>query len=150
MRRKKNLPDFWFFVDKTPGHGPKGDCWVWTGYRNPHGYGVFQRDGRKTLAHRFVLSDPSDNVLHRCDNPPCVRPEHLFCGTHTENVRDMWEKGRGWSPFLQLQKLSDVDIAKIKCLYQTGDYYQYEIAAMFNVSRSMISRVVRGNRRKRL
>lgn len=75
-------------------------CWVWTGATVPGGYGRFRgEDGSLVVAHRFAfaifVSDPGEQlVLHRCDNPPCVRPDHLFLGTHGDNMRDMRAKGR--------------------------------------------------------
>lgn len=90
---------FWAKVDKKPGHGPNGDCWVWIGRVEGHGYGEMKISGKYKKAHRIALFGPSDlsNPLfacHRCDNPRCVRPDHLFAGTATDNVRDMHKKGR--------------------------------------------------------
>lgn len=87
----------WEKVDKA------GDCWVWTAGRNPKGYGRIGRGGRGegvVLAHRAVwelANGPVPEglfVLHRCDNPPCVRPNHLFLGTKADNNQDMASKGR--------------------------------------------------------
>lgn len=91
-------------VDVTPGHGPKGDCWVFTGAKHKFGYGMINQSGSKasdiTTAHAFSwglengpISD-EQFVLHRCDNPACCRPDHLFLGTQQDNVDDMDEKGR--------------------------------------------------------
>ncbi len=85
---------FWARVDKT------GDCWLWTGCKNDAGYGAIRWQGRTTRAHRisWVLTngDIPDGrlVLHRCDNRPCVRPDHLFVGSHADNSRDMVAKDR--------------------------------------------------------
>lgn len=77
-------------------------CWEWLAYRDRKGYGRFMVPGSKTsLAHRFsweLHRGPIPTgmcVLHRCDNPPCVNPAHLFLGTLQDNVRDMIQKGRG-------------------------------------------------------
>lgn len=79
------------------------DCWEWAGGRNQGtGYGFFSVRSRTIGAHRAaweVANGPIPagiDVLHRCDNPPCVRPDHLFLGTHRDNMRDMRAKGR-WS-----------------------------------------------------
>lgn len=92
-------PDkFWTMVDKT------GDCWTYTGFTRL-GYGMVQYkkdDGKWTSmgAHRYSLwistgQHPGDKfVCHRCDNRLCVRPEHLFLGTHQDNVNDMLSKQR--------------------------------------------------------
>jgi hypothetical protein len=85
---------FWSRVDRS------GDCWLWTGARHPFGYGMVVL-GRRWYAHRlaWTLSNgpiPAGMcVLHRCDNPPCVNPTHLFLGTFRDNTADMHAKGRG-------------------------------------------------------
>lgn len=90
---------FWKKVDKAPGFGPRGDCWRWTARVDGHGYGEIKVAGRYKKAHRLALFGPDDlqNPLlacHRCDNPKCVRPDHLFAGQSVDNVRDMFAKGR--------------------------------------------------------
>ncbi len=77
-----------------------GECLEWTGTRNPHGYGRFSRRGRQELAHRVAYElavgpiPDGLQVLHRCDNPPCVNPTHLWLGTPADNAHDRDTKGR--------------------------------------------------------
>lgn len=95
----------WFmqWVEKTDG------CWLWTGNRDKDGYGFFQwqlrnADGVKKIhsrkAHRYSWTlhcgeiPAGLSVLHHCDNPPCVRPDHLFTGTKLDNNHDRSVKGR--------------------------------------------------------
>lgn len=80
-------------------------CWIWIGGRNRSGYGRFVVWNKNSqLAHRFSwtlhkgLIMSGLDVLHKCDNPPCVNPEHLFLGTQADNNRDMRAKGRGGNP----------------------------------------------------
>lgn len=81
---------------------PNTGCLLWLGFVNENGYGMLYVAGRNRLAHRtlFALSNgpiPDDIcVLHRCDTPICVNPEHLFLGTQADNVRDKVRKGRMW------------------------------------------------------
>ena len=81
-------------------------CWLWYGARNGNGYGVCGAGGLKWLAHRVAwelscgpIPEGGDYhgtcVLHRCDVPLCVNPDHLFLGTQADNMRDKAEKGRG-------------------------------------------------------
>lgn len=79
----------------------ESNCWLWTGCRTAKGYGRFSLNGRGVRAHRvaFAMNSgrlvlPTGHVLHRCDNPPCVNPSHLFEGTPKINTADMIERGR--------------------------------------------------------
>jgi len=101
-RDNKGLTTFdykWDWIKKT-----KGGCWEWLGqkWRTGYGYVRFREDGKvkTTAAHRYIYKihkgefNETLNVLHTCDNPSCVNPNHLWLGTHTDNMRDMVAKGR--------------------------------------------------------
>lgn len=96
---------FWKHVNRKPGDG----CWEWTGFKDRYGYGFIHAErefGKPLRAHRYswFLHYGSIQgtgpytlsfVCHKCDNPGCVRPSHLFLGTQSDNLRDMSAKGRG-------------------------------------------------------
>lgn len=94
--KEMNLSTFWGKVEKTE------NCWNWTGSCDRQGYGLLRRNDRRTqVAHRFVYEQLNKVVLskttlvcHRCDNPKCVRPDHLFLGTAKDNSQDCQQKGR--------------------------------------------------------
>lgn len=86
---------------KVDASGGPDACWPWTGRRNMHGYGMLSFDGREVRAHRAALAlatgrrlGPGEMACHRCDNPACCNPAHLFLGTAKDNMRDMVAKGR--------------------------------------------------------
>ena len=96
--RQNSPTDIWKFVP-VRGEG----CWLWQGAQNRKGYGQFRCQGTLHIASRFVWEltyggiPEGQQVLHKCDNPPCVNPEHLFLGTNQENVDDKMAKKRHWT-----------------------------------------------------
>ncbi|MBD9529020.1 HNH endonuclease signature motif containing protein [Paracoccus sp. PAR01] len=86
------------FVDM--GDGDLSNCWNWIGAKSDRGYGVFTvKKPKQARAHRFSFQlfhgkEPSDLVLHLCDNPSCVNPTHLMDGNHGENMRQMAARKR--------------------------------------------------------
>lgn len=85
---------FWQKVEKTEG------CWNWKGAKHVKGYGAFRYNNRMGRAHRAsyeMFCGPIPDgmlVLHKCDNPSCVNPDHLFLGTNSDNMADKVAKGR--------------------------------------------------------
>ena len=88
------------FWDKVNKSAPNG-CWEWIGAKLPYGYGVIGISGKNVYVHRYSWElhyggkIPADKcVCHHCDNPRCVRPDHLFVGSQADNMKDMISKGR--------------------------------------------------------
>lgn len=76
-------------------------CWNWKAGKDKKGYGIFWNSGNKVRAHRFAFEvaqigfiPEGMNILHKCDNPSCCNPRHLYAGTQFDNVRDMDTRGR--------------------------------------------------------
>lgn len=102
--RRKGIREqrFWDKVNKDGPTMPHmtTPCWEWIGSRNKQGYGQFGAGG----AHRYSFllhfgELPTDkDICHTCDNPPCIRPDHLFSGTTQDNILDMERKGRAYHP----------------------------------------------------
>ena len=106
--------------------------------------------GRLVKAHRvsWVLhhGEIPDGyyILHKCDNPACVNPNHLFIGDHADNMQDMVQKGRNVGTI----KLTPIQAAEIKHRYRTEKITQAALAAEYDVNQSTISRIVSGVRRR--
>lgn len=137
------------------GHVSKTDaCWIWTASRSGDGYGQFRLNRKTLAAHRvsyqiFVGEIPDGMfVCHRCDNPACVNPHHLFLGTHTDNMRDMCRKGRKKvsQAFMYSgakgeknphSKLTEAEVIAIRA--NEGGHSRAELARQYGVSQVSIS-----------
>lgn len=152
---------FWRKVDRNGPTVPHvagiTPCWIWTGNLNSSGYGRFGSGLAVQLAHRVsweLTHGPIPDgfsVLHRCDNPPCVRPDHLFLGTYSDNGRDMAAKGRGGGAYFadrtgtknHSAKLNDEAVREVRRLLATG-HSDAAIGRRFQVSPDTIRRIKRG------
>jgi len=138
---------FWKNVNvKTPI-----ECWPWTNYTNPEGYGQIGDNCKTRRAHRvsyeLYFGHLSDDlyVCHHCDNPSCVNPFHLYQGTEQQNTRDMVERDRqARGQDFSNTKLSDKEVLQIRREYKNTDLNQYDLAEKFGVNRSQIQRIVVG------
>lgn len=122
-------------------------CLLWTGYKNPDGYGTFQFEKMPRMAHRFnwILNNgpiaEGMSVCHKCDNPACVKIEHLFLGTAKENAEDMKKKNRSLFGTRNHQhKLSEDEVKEIL----NDNRSTRVIGKDYGVSNTMINFIKRG------
>ena len=149
-----DIARFWSKVDKTPGQGPKGDCWCWTACRLTSGYGQL-RTSHGMLAHRVAYfiqkgEDPYPMlVLHSCDNRLCCNGEHLSKGTHQDNVDDCCSKRRqARSSTHGKAKVTPDQVREIRRLYAEG-WTSPALAAKFGMaSYSATWRIATGRERR--
>lgn len=127
-------------------------CWLWLGRLDDDGYGSIGEAGKTLLAHRaaYIVEHGAIpdgmNVCHRCDNPPCVRPKHLFLGTQAENIADMIAKGRMPTGAQRPNaKLNEAEVRSIRRLAEKGLSHR-AIAEQVGVSRSLVTMVASGER----
>lgn len=133
-------------------------CWNWQGASYPNGYGLITYKKRSCLTHRLAYEAVNGPiaaglfVCHRCDNPKCINPEHLFAGTARDNHHDMRNKGRcrlvpggnrKRGEQLGQSKLTNNKVVEIRALIRDG-FSQRAIASKYGVTQSSISRVMRG------
>lgn len=149
------IEEFWSRVNKNgPVHPVLGTpCWPWTGGTVVRGYGQFwlgKQEGVHRIAWRLLHGEVPGrlHVLHRCDNTICVNAqEHLFLGTHQQNMEDRDRKGRRRPPQGAEHghsKLTEEQVLKIRELRATG-IKNIDIAKMFGVSQSMVSKIGLGH-----
>lgn len=134
---------FWGKVNKTE------TCWLWTGSKGSDGYGITTVGHTKLRASRVsweLANGPIPeglSVLHHCDTPLCVRPDHLFLGTRADNARDKVTKGRqprGESH--RGAKLTDQYVREIRQHYDDGIFSMRHIGRIYGVSAEVIRRIV--------
>lgn len=143
---------FWAKVNRR---GPE-ECWEWTASRYRFGYGVIYANGKMGRSNRVaweLTNGPIPDgmeVCHRCDNPPCCNPTHLFLGTHQDNVRDCFGKGRmpragernGRS------KLTWESVGQMRQRLAAGGITKSELARQFGVTHEQVANVVSGRQWK--
>ena len=138
---------FWAKVDKS------GECWVWTAYCDANGYGHLSVGTKMPRAHRVswtIHNGPIPEgicVLHTCDNPPCVRPDHLWLGSRGDNSLDMKMKGRGRTKYQRgeandYSKLTETNVLEIRHRYAQGNVSQYQLAREIGVCVATICHIV--------
>jgi hypothetical protein len=135
---------FWAKVDRS------GSCWLWTAARRGDGYGAFQVESqRQVSAHRYSYEIhhgeiPSGMVvMHSCDRPLCVNPEHLSLGTNAENAADSARKARRPRGSHNSQaKLTEGQVITIRLRYDTGGITQAELAEEYGVSLALVSTIL--------
>ena len=135
-------------------------CWEWNASKNKKGYGNFyisvgHSKDKHCLSHRMAYKfrygdfDESLFVCHKCDNPSCVNPSHLFLGTNQDNMNDKKEKGRINGQIHGEKnsnaKLKEKDIIRIRKLYNPRKYTLNMLAKEYNVHHSTIGYII--NRR---
>ena len=142
----RDLRRFWSKVEISNG------CWEWHG-RIARRYGGFwlrdaQQQAHRVAYHNFIGPVPNDQlVCHHCDNPICVRPDHLFLGTNSDNRVDCIHKQRHNSPWGEnhhMTKLTNDDVLCIRGLIASG-IRDKEIGRQFGVSNDVIGGIRRGN-----
>jgi len=159
--RPQDIARFW---KKIHIRGPD-ECWEWQAAKVPYGHGHFSLEGREFRAHRImweIFNGPIPNGLflcHRCDNPPCCNPRHLFLGTQADNIRDAVRKdrmatgerhGRHTHPERTARgeqngqsKLTAKKVRAIRCKYSDGDINMGALAQEYGVHETAIQRIVR-------
>lgn len=153
---KATVARFWSRVDKNwavPARAPQlGPCWIWRGKTRKDDRGMMVANGREQRVSRISWQIHAGHapgalsVLHKCDNPRCVNPRHLFLGTALDNVRDMDAKGRRVTVAMRgssngNSKLRAEDVIRIRDLYTAGTT-QPVLCKMYGIAQSSVSRIV--------
>lgn len=145
--KTKNSPEsrLWAKIDKTGG---PDSCWTWNGAKTKDGYGHQYISGKTVLSHRaaYLYSGfeiPSGFcVLHKCDNPLCCNPSHLFIGTRADNIADKVRKNRqARGERIGVSKVSNLQVVALKRLRSLG-WRQKTLSIFFGLSQGHVSGIL--------
>lgn len=135
---------------------PLTECWEWVQSYNDYPVlrysGQYLRAGRTLFEFFYGPTNRKLHLLHKCDNPPCVNPDHLFLGTNDDNVRDKLLKGRGACGEKLSNVLTTSRVKTIRALYKLKDkgYSRSKLASIFNLNYNTLKGVLSGRRWKHI
>ena len=147
---KKDVERFWRKVNI----GKEDECWLWKVGKDKYGYGTFNVNYEIFLAHRIAYELTCGSipdglcVLHKCDNPPCCNPAHLFLGTRADNNKDKKEKGRAPRSMGRkgeansMAKLTIIEVKAIREEYAMKNVTQATLARKYDVYQGTIQKIV--------
>ena len=168
LPRKPWPQRFWDKVDKTPGYGPHGHCWLWTASCDTDGYGqIRDTDGRLRKATHIMWEltyeqlCAAEEICHTCHTRACVNPSHLYEGTHKTNAADMMRDGTRYQVLRHQMlrgeqhpraKLTEAQVQEIRQIYtpaprgaRHATMSQRILAKRYGISRSVIAQILRGD-----
>jgi hypothetical protein len=151
IKGKKNLT-VQDHIDEYVMYEPNTGCWIWTGTLDHLGYAKISMNHKSLKAHRVIFQFLKDQhipeglfLCHHCDNRMCVNPDHMFVGTHQDNMDDEVRKGRQikgedyWSA-----KLTDTDVLEIRNRCLTTNVSFYRLAKDYDVSFNTVQKAAYG------
>lgn len=135
--------------------GNEDECWEWKSLSGTSRYVYTKFNGQDCGGHRLAYEiiyggiPKGLYVCHTCDNPPCCNPNHLFLGTHQDNVDDRERKGRNRLPYSKgedhgMHKLTVEDVKEIRRLYYSSNHTYRSLAEIYNVSFGNIRKIIKG------
>lgn len=136
MSKDERLRRIGWEIDQSNG------CWIWCGRKAHRGHGIIDIDNGSTGAYRLAYEAwvgpiPTGLIVrHKCDNPPCINPDHLEVGTHKNNGHDMANRRRFYS------KLTQKQVNEIRFAYEQGNITQQKLADQYGVCGSTVSRLI--------
>lgn len=145
--KKPGEPDLRKRIEENCEPIPVTGCWLWTGCLNQKtGYGLISWHSTNLRAHRaaymvFVGPLGAKSVLHKCDEPSCVCPNHLYLGTQADNVRDRVMRGRNGKQ--AMAKLTPVQVHEIRARLAAGEYKK-RLAPQYGVHKKVIQNISNG------